>query len=215
MRMPDQATETTGATSVSQLELFFDLVFVFTITQLTTLLSKGLSWRNVSAGLWWSYFGSSDTDDDQGDVERAFAAATGPDRPRLAFRAFGYAFFVMLFGIVLTAVGLRLAVARPDSTLSTAAALALSGGVVIFLLGLTAFRVILGLKRVRAVRAAPLGLLVAVPVAAGVSALAGLAVLVAGLSLLLATDEPLEQAVPRPRPERDRAPQPGERSPGR
>jgi low temperature requirement protein LtrA len=143
----------------------------------------------LSAGLWWSYFGSSDTDDDQSDLERAFAAATGPDRPRLAFYAFGYAFFVMLFGIVLTAVGLRHAVARPDSTLSTAAAFALSGGVVIFLLGLTAFRVILGLKALHRWSAVSVLLLVAVPFATDISALAGLAVLVGGVGLLLATNE--------------------------
>jgi low temperature requirement protein LtrA len=142
----------------------------------------------LSACLWWSYFGSSDTDDDQSDVERAFAAATGPRRPRVAFYGFGYAFFVMLFGVVLTAVGLREAVAHPDSTLATADAFALAGGTVTFLFGLTAFRVVLGLKRLRPAYAVPLALLGAVPVATTVSALAGLAVLVSGLWLLLATN---------------------------
>ena len=139
----------------------------------------------LSAGLWWSYFGSSETDDDQFDVERAFAAATGPDRPRVAFHAFGYAFCVMLFGVVLTAVGLKPAVASPNGTLSTAAAFALTGGVVIFLFGLTTFRVILGLKAWRPSYVSPLVLLIAVPVATELSALAGLAVTLGVFVLLL------------------------------
>jgi low temperature requirement protein LtrA len=48
---------------VSALELFFDLVFVFTITQLTSLLARDPSWTGVlQAGLlfgnvWWMYGG--------------------------------------------------------------------------------------------------------------------------------------------------------------
>ncbi len=32
---------------VTSLELFFDLVFVFTLTQLTALLAKSLSWESL------------------------------------------------------------------------------------------------------------------------------------------------------------------------
>ena len=48
---------------VSTLELFFDLVFVFTVTQLTAVLSHDLSWASlgqvmVMLGLiWWMYAG--------------------------------------------------------------------------------------------------------------------------------------------------------------
>lgn len=48
---------------VSTLELFFDLVFVFTITQLTSVLAGDLSWRNVAkvavmlAVILWMYGG--------------------------------------------------------------------------------------------------------------------------------------------------------------
>ena len=57
------ATESAGAQRVTQLELFFDLVFVFTITQLTTLLSRDLSWRGIWHALvilgliFWMYDG--------------------------------------------------------------------------------------------------------------------------------------------------------------
>jgi len=48
---------------VSTLELFFDLVFVFTITQLTTVLVREPNWRGVLqvflmlAVIWWMYGG--------------------------------------------------------------------------------------------------------------------------------------------------------------
>jgi low temperature requirement protein LtrA len=52
-----------GAVSVSTLELFFDLVFVFTITQLTTVLVHGPTWRGLLrvvlmlGVIWWMYGG--------------------------------------------------------------------------------------------------------------------------------------------------------------
>src|SRR5215469_4876422 len=48
---------------VSTLELFFDLVFVFTITQLTSMLARDMSFAAagrvllVFALLWWMYGG--------------------------------------------------------------------------------------------------------------------------------------------------------------
>ena len=48
---------------VSTLELFFDLVFVFTVTQLTAVLSHHLSWESLGqvmvmlALIWWMYAG--------------------------------------------------------------------------------------------------------------------------------------------------------------
>jgi low temperature requirement protein LtrA len=52
-----------GAVSVSTLELFFDLVFVFTITQLTTVLVHEPTWRGLVrvvlmlGVIWWMYGG--------------------------------------------------------------------------------------------------------------------------------------------------------------
>jgi low temperature requirement protein LtrA len=48
---------------VTPLELFFDLVFVYAITQVTTLMSEDLTWRGVGHGLlvlaalWWAWTG--------------------------------------------------------------------------------------------------------------------------------------------------------------
>jgi low temperature requirement protein LtrA len=137
----------------------------------------------LSAGLWWSYFGGEDGDSAR--VERAFATATGPQRPRVALYGFGYAHYVMLLGVVLTAVGLKAAVAQAGNAMTTAGAFALTIGVAIFLLGLAWFRVILGLRSWRLTDGFALALLIAVPAATAVSGLCGLAVLLAGLGAML------------------------------
>ena len=55
--------EETEASQVTSLELFFDLVFVFTLTQLTALLSRSLSWERLLQAflifivLFWMYGG--------------------------------------------------------------------------------------------------------------------------------------------------------------
>src|SRR5262245_14347321 len=57
---PDPVLELSRVTT---LELFFDLVFVFTLTQLTALLSKSLSWERLLQSflifiiLFWMYGG--------------------------------------------------------------------------------------------------------------------------------------------------------------
>ncbi|HEU5419486.1 MAG TPA: low temperature requirement protein A [Streptosporangiaceae bacterium] len=60
---PDDAASTAGPLRVTTLELFFDLVFAFTLTQLTAILDTGL---DLTAGgqvllvfglLWWMYEG--------------------------------------------------------------------------------------------------------------------------------------------------------------
>ena len=55
---------TTDATSRTPLELFFDLVFVFAITQVTALLTHDPSWHGVIRGalalgaVWWAWTGT-------------------------------------------------------------------------------------------------------------------------------------------------------------
>ena len=58
-----EATLNTEGSQVTSLELFFDLVFVFTLTQLSALLSKSLSWESLLQSclifivLFWMYGG--------------------------------------------------------------------------------------------------------------------------------------------------------------
>ena len=56
-----EASGSTRVERVTPLELFFDLVFVFALTQVTTLLSRDPTWRGllqglvVLAALWWAW----------------------------------------------------------------------------------------------------------------------------------------------------------------
>ncbi len=124
----------------------------------------------LSAGLWWTYFGAGSE-----LVERAFRAATGGRRVRLAFIGFGYAHYAMLLGVVLAAVGLRVAVAHPDAALSAGRALTLAGGTTLFVAAESWFRGLLGLRQWRRRWLAGLLILLAVPVGTQVSATACLA----------------------------------------
>src|SRR5690349_5285286 len=72
---------------VTPLELFFDLVFVFAITQVTSLLAHEPTWRGVLRGMlvlaavWWAWAGyawlTSALDVDEGGVRLAMLASTG------------------------------------------------------------------------------------------------------------------------------------------
>jgi low temperature requirement protein LtrA len=64
-RTPIKVQNTSEDQSVTTLELFFDLVFVFALTQITALMAHDLSWHGVVHGvlligpLWWSWIGFS------------------------------------------------------------------------------------------------------------------------------------------------------------
>ncbi|MFE3058475.1 low temperature requirement protein A [Nocardia sp. NPDC059239] len=90
--------------------------------------------------LWWAYFGF---DDERG--EHRLRALRGDARVRAAVLAYGYSLFVLVLGIILTAAGISMTIAHGNQPASTAAALALSGGVALFLLGQCLFRLALGL----------------------------------------------------------------------
>jgi low temperature requirement protein LtrA len=77
---------------VTPLELFFDLVFVFAITQVTSLLARDPTWSGVLRGLlvlvalWWAWTGyawlTSTMDVDEGGVRLAMLASMGAMLPR-------------------------------------------------------------------------------------------------------------------------------------
>jgi low temperature requirement protein LtrA len=72
---------------VTALELFYDLVFVFAVTQVTSLLSHDPTWHGVLRGLlvlaavWWAWTGyawlTSTADVDEGGVRLAMLASMG------------------------------------------------------------------------------------------------------------------------------------------
>ena len=127
----------------------------------------------LSACLWWVYFGGDD-----GRAEHALTAAARDRRPTLALRAFGYWHLLMLLGIIAVASALRQTTGHAFADLNGARALALAGGVALFLLGDVLFRHTLHIGPSRW-RAAVAGLALAtIPLGVAVAALAQLAALV-------------------------------------
>jgi low temperature requirement protein LtrA len=105
---------------------------------LTAVLGLTLSYY-----LWWAYFG--------GDDERAEQSLGGIADPRrrarTALRAYGYAHYAILLGVVLVAAGLKKVVGHAGEGLGLAGALTLGGGVALYLAGDLAFRRVLRLGR--------------------------------------------------------------------
>jgi low temperature requirement protein LtrA len=144
----------------------------------------------LTASLWWAFFGT-------GDDDRAEESLTGADpdrRPWLVLAAYFYAYIPMLLGIVATAAGLKNAIGSPGTTLPAGPAIALAGGVTLFLAGDVAFRQVLriGTPACRAVAAALA--LAAWPLSVAVNAAAGIALLTAVVAGALAVERRAERA---------------------
>ncbi len=87
MSAAERQLEPDAEHQVTPLELFFDLVFVFAITQVTSLLAGHPTWGGVLRGmlvlvaLWWAWTGyawlTSTMDVDEGGVRLAMLAAMG------------------------------------------------------------------------------------------------------------------------------------------
>jgi low temperature requirement protein LtrA len=129
----------------------------------------------LTAALWWAFFGTGDDD----RAEEALTAADQAIRPRLALSAYFYAYIPMLLGIVAMAAGLKTAIGHPGTTLSAGPALALAGGVTLYLAGDVMFRRVLRIGSPWYRAAAAAVALVAWPVAVAVGAAAGIALLTA------------------------------------
>ncbi len=95
------------------------------------------------AGLAWVHFA-----DEEAPVE-AMVRADHVRRGRIGVSAFGYCHYVLLFGIVLVAAGLKRATGHPFVDATTLEAIELGAGVGLFLAGDAAFRAVLGLDGVR------------------------------------------------------------------
>jgi low temperature requirement protein LtrA len=94
--------------------------------------------------MWWVYFGG-----DQEQAEHALAAVEPTRRARVALAAFGWAHYFLLLGIVVVAAGVKKAVGHAFDHLTFGQALALAGGLAIYLLGDVAFRRVLRIGRLR------------------------------------------------------------------
>ena len=98
----------------------------------------------VSYYLWWFYFAGDDA-----RAERVLARTADPlRRARLALYAWGYSHYPMLLGIVILSVGVKKTVGHAFEHLAWGPAVALGGGVALYLLGHAAFLIQLGLRGV-------------------------------------------------------------------
>jgi low temperature requirement protein LtrA len=138
----------------------------------------------LTAALWWAFFGTGDDD----RAEEAMTAADPAVRPGLALSAYFYAYVPMLLGIVATAAGLKSAIGHPGAALGTGPAVALAGGVTLFLAGDVAFRHALRISPLGYRAAAAVLALAAWPVAVATSAAAGIVLLTAIVSVALAAE---------------------------
>ena len=135
----------------------------------------------LAAALWWAYF----------DVAALVAGRQlarmphGQERNELARDAYSYLHFPLVAGIVLVALGLEKTLDHVDRPLDWVPAVALVGGLALYLLGHVAFRwrTVREVKRGRLVVA--LVLLALVPLAHEVDALVTLAVVTALVWALL------------------------------
>jgi low temperature requirement protein LtrA len=136
----------------------------------------------LAAGLWWAYFGT----DDDAQAEAALTRAPAHERPWMALYGFGVAHYFLLLGIVLVAVGLKKGTGHAYDELTAGQALALGGGVALFLAADVAFRRVLRLGRSVHRAAAAVAALATVPLGSEVAAAAQLGVLALLLAVALA-----------------------------
>jgi low temperature requirement protein LtrA len=114
--------------------------------------------------MYWVYFGV-----DQSRAEQALSDAAPEDRARMALSAYAWAHYFLLLGIVVVAAGVKKASEHAVEHLTVGQALALGGGLAIYLLGEAYFRRTLRLGAIRfrllaaivALATVPLGLSVA------------------------------------------------------
>jgi low temperature requirement protein LtrA len=96
----------------------------------------------LATTLYWAYFGMGE----DARAEAALEAMPAARGQAAALAAYGYAFWVVLVGIVLSAAGLHHALAHPTDRLSWEYAGQLCVGVGLFWVGLGLFRLTLGLS---------------------------------------------------------------------
>jgi low temperature requirement protein LtrA len=147
----------------------------------------------LAAGLWWAYF-----DYVALAAERRLIRARGHERATLARDSYSYLHLPMVAGIVLVALGIKKTLDHVGDPLGTIPAVALCGGVALYLLGHNAFR----LRDVGSVSAPRLAAtavsLALIPAAVRLPALVTLAA-TAALLVALAAYETFHPSEPRRR----------------
>ncbi|WP_211293663.1 low temperature requirement protein A [Lentzea kentuckyensis] len=134
--------------------------------------------------LWWCYFGR----DQDMRAEHSLVNMTQSERARAALSAFGWAHAPILLGIVVVAVGVKKTIGHATEHLYLSGALALGGGVAIFLIGQAYFRHRLRIGTVKWRALAAVAALATVPIGLWL-AIAQVAALVVVVGALLAVED--------------------------
>ena len=151
----------------------------------TSLLAGAVLGIVVSLFLWWLYF-----DVVSRAAEHVFARLSGRAQATLAVEAYSYLHFPLVAGVVLAALGVEEVLAHVGETeqLGGFAALALHGGLFLYLLGHVAFkRRLHGMVSVPRLAAAA-ALALTAPLSAELPPLAALALVVALVGTLVAVE---------------------------
>jgi low temperature requirement protein LtrA len=139
----------------------------------------------ISVCLWWLYFDIVSL-----AAEQSLLRRTGAERVQLAIEAYTYLHFLLIAGVVVTALGIEVALAHAheEEGLGYFGALALNGGLALYLVGHLLFKV-----RMHNAWSVPrllcaFVLLALTPVTAAVAPLAGMLLAVIALCLLVAVE---------------------------
>jgi low temperature requirement protein LtrA len=158
------------------------------------LVSAAVLGLALAAGLWWTYFAG-----DEEGAEGALSAAAVDRRFRLAHNAYFYAYIPMLLGVIVIAAGVKRSIGHVTDRLEPGPALALAGGVAIYLAGDVAFRRVLGIRPVRYRAAAAVAALGTVVLGLRLAAAVQLVALIVVLVAMLGAERRWRRAgVPRP-----------------
>jgi low temperature requirement protein LtrA len=134
----------------------------------------------LAALLYWAYFGTRENE----SAEQALEHAAPEQQQAVALWSFGYAFVVILLGIVLAAAGLHHALEHPTAPLDLGYAALLAGGVGLTWAGFGAFRRAVG-RSGAGMRVAAGAVLVAATWLGPLSGFAELLALIAGSVAIL------------------------------
>lgn len=149
------------------------------------VIAAALAGIAIAAALWWAYF-----DVVAPVAERKLREARGSARARLARDSYSVLHLPMIAGVVLLALGVKKALEHVEQPLDTVPAVALCGGVALYLLAHIAFRLrnVHSLNRQRLATAA--ACLAFIPIATRVDAVAAVAA-IAGICTVLVAYETL------------------------
>ncbi|MFC9585524.1 low temperature requirement protein A [Streptomyces yangpuensis] len=132
----------------------------------------------IASAMWWMYFVR-----DEGRAEEVFAQMPPDRRFKLAMAAYYYAFLPVLLGIAVFAAGVKKTIGHLGEHLHSGPAVALAGGVALYLAGNLVFRAALGIGPARYRATALVLALATVPVGTrwtGAGQLVALAVVLVG-----------------------------------